>query len=107
MNAPVRLWDVKPFAPAYRCLKVFDGAPHGIDQTLMGCAWSNDGSSIAAGSGDRTVVIWDVASQRITYKLPGHKGCVNSVDFHPKEPIIVSGSSDKTLFLGEIAASVI
>ena len=42
---------------------------------------------------------------RMLYKLPGHKGCVMEVDFHPEEPIIVSASMDKTLFLGEIMPS--
>lgn len=32
-------------------------------------------------------MIWDFSSRKILYKLPGHKGCVNEVDFHPKEPI--------------------
>lgn len=46
--------------------------------------------------------IWDVTSRRILYKLPGHNGSVNDVDFHPNETIIVSGSSDKQIYLGEI-----
>lgn len=57
---------------------------------------------MTAGSADRHVYIWDVASRRILYKLPGHKGSVNEVVFHPKEPIVLSASSDKTLYLGEI-----
>jgi Prp8 binding protein len=36
------------------------------------------------------------------YKLPGHTASVNTVDFHPLEPIIGSASSDKKVFLGEI-----
>ncbi len=42
---------------------------------------------MAAGSGDRFVYIWDTTTRRILYKLPGHAGCVNEVDFHPFEPI--------------------
>lgn len=57
---------------------------------------------IASGSADRHVYIWDTTSRRILYKLPGHNGSVNDVDFSSKEPIIVSASSDKTLYLGEI-----
>jgi WD40 repeat protein len=29
-------------------------------------------------------------------------GCVTEVDWHPKEPVLVSCSNDKTLFLGEV-----
>ena len=28
-----------------------------------------------------------VSTRRILYKLPGHQGSVNAVDFHPTEPI--------------------
>ena len=50
-------------------------------------AWAPDGSKITAGSGDRFVYIWDTTSRHILYKLPGHTGSVNEVDFHPLEPI--------------------
>ena len=42
---------------------------------------------VAAGSSDRFVYIWDTTSRRILYKLPGHLGSVNDVDFHKLEPI--------------------
>ena len=31
--------------------------------------------------------MWDTNSRRILYKLPGHDGSVNDVDFHPNELI--------------------
>ena len=37
--------------------------------------------------------------------VSGHAGSVNECVFHPKEPIIASGSSDKQIYLGEIDAS--
>ena len=43
-----------------------------------------------------------VASKRILYKLPGHSGSVNEVDFHPTQPIIGSCANDKSIYLGEI-----
>ncbi|CAG8437578.1 10511_t:CDS:10 [Ambispora gerdemannii] len=102
MDNTVRIWDVKPYVPGPRLQKIFEGAPHGFEKNLIRPAWSSDALQIACGSGDRTVVIWDVATRRILYKLPGHKGSVNDVDFHPKEPIIVSGSTDRQIYLGEI-----
>lgn len=56
-------------------------------QNLLRCAWAPDGSKVAAGSGDRFVYIWDTTTRRILYKLPGHAGSVNEIDFHPEEPI--------------------
>lgn len=46
--------------------------------------------------------VWDTTTRQILYRLHGHSGCVNEVDFHPTEPIIGSCASDKKIFLGEI-----
>lgn len=102
MDNTVRIWDIRPFAPADRQLKVFQGHQHNFEKNLLRCCWSPDGRRIAAGSSDRFVYIWDTVFQRLMYKLPGHLGSVNDVDFHPKEPIILSCSSDKTMYLGEL-----
>ncbi len=56
-------------------------------QNLLHCSWSPDGAMVSAGSADRFVYIWDTATRRILYKLPGHLGSVNDVDFHKQEPI--------------------
>ena len=104
MSFVVKVWDVKPFsANSNRCLRELTGAPHGFENNLLKAAWSpGSGARIAAGSGDRTVMVWDVESSKPIYKLPGHKGCVNEVDFHPKEPIIASCSSDRQIYFGEL-----
>lgn len=78
------------------------GHQHNFEKNLLKCGWSADGSKVAAGSADRFVYIWDTTSRRIIYKLPGHNGSVNDIDFHPNETIIASGSNDKQIYLGEI-----
>ncbi|EGO02288.1 hypothetical protein SERLA73DRAFT_104685 [Serpula lacrymans var. lacrymans S7.3] len=103
------IYDVRPFSPSpARIHRVLQGAPAGFENTLLKGAWSKDdeGRRVAVGGADRMVCIWDVESGRILYKLPGHKGTVTSVDFHPKEPIILTGSKDGTMLLGEIEPSV-
>ena len=93
----VRVWDVKPFSNVpQRQLQLLQGAPHSIDKNLLRCCWSPDGTQCAAGAGDCTVVIWDVKSGRILYKLPGHRGTVNDVSWHPTEPI---GKTSLMLFV--------
>ncbi|EEB11568.1 WD-repeat protein, putative [Pediculus humanus corporis] len=104
MDNSLRIWDVRAFAPQERCVKIFTGHQHNFEKNLLRCCWSPDGSKISAGSADRFVYIWDTTSRRILYKLPGHNGSVNDVKFHPKEPIILSCSSDKQLYMGEIEA---
>lgn len=53
----------------------------------MRVAWSPDSLRISAGSADKFLYIWDAETTKISYKLPGHLGSVNDVDFHPIEPI--------------------
>ena len=69
---------------------------------MLKCSWSATASQVAAGSADNFVYVWDAETERIKYKLPGHKGSVNEVDFHPTQPIISSCSNDKQIYLGEI-----
>jgi len=102
MDNSVRIWDIRPYAPFQRCVKVLTGAQHNFEKNLLRCSWSPDGSKVSAGSADRFVYVWDTTTRMILYKLPGHSGSVNEVDFHPHEPIIASCSSDKTIYLGEI-----
>ncbi|EIN11048.1 WD40 repeat-like protein [Punctularia strigosozonata HHB-11173 SS5] len=101
--------DIRPFSPSpNRIHRSLQGAPAGFENTLLRGNWSRDdgGKRVAVGGADRTVCIWDVESGRVLYKLPGHKGTVTAVDFHPKEPVILTGSKDATLLVGEIEPSV-
>lgn len=98
----VRIWDIRPYCSTDRCKAIFQGHSHNFEKNLLKCAWSKDGTMVSAGSSDRFVYIWDVNSKKTLYKLPGHNGSVNDIDFHPKEAIILSCSSDKTLYMGEL-----
>jgi Prp8 binding protein len=99
----VRVWDAKPFSTRKnRCLKIFVGASHDAENHLLRASWAPDGSRVAAGSVDRCVYVWDTTSKQILYKLPGHKGVVNSVEFHPTQPVILSTGADKAMYLGEL-----
>ena len=87
-DGTVRTWDIRPFAPTDRHIKTYDGAPAGLERNLIRASWDSKGEKIAAGSGDRSVVIWEARSGKLLYKLPGHKGTVNDVQFSPgDEPI--------------------
>lgn len=107
MDNTLRIWDIRPFVPKERMVKMFMGHKHNFEMNLLKCAWSPDDSKITAGSADRYVYVWDVNSRSLQYKLPGHMGSVNDVQFYPKpdEPIIASVASDKAIYLGEIQPS--
>jgi len=120
MDNTLRSWNVRPYVPGMqsqqqdgrgsgkeqgdlRCVRLFCGHTHGAEKALLRCAWSHDGGLVAAGSSDRNVHIWDADSCEPLYILPGHKGSVNEVTFHPAEAVVASCSTDKTVWLGELA----
>jgi len=102
MDNTARCWDMRPFVKGSRAIAIYDGVHHDNQKNLIRANWSPDGRMICSGSADGMVYVWDEASGEILYQLPGHKGVVNEVDFHPLEPIILSGSADKLLYLGEL-----
>jgi Prp8 binding protein len=102
MDNTCRIWDIRPYCSNDRCKAILQGHTHNFEKNLLRCRWSKDGQMVAAGSADRFVYVWDFNTKKILYKLPGHTGSVNDIDFHPLEPIILSASSDKTLYIGEL-----
>jgi Prp8 binding protein len=97
----VCVWDIKPFSINDSRLEMqLEGAPHGYEKNVIRPCWSPDGDFVACGSGDRSVVVWNLENKNICYKLPGHKGCVNQVDW--ANSLLVSGSNDHKLYLGEL-----
>lgn len=104
MDSRLHCWDVRPLpSNEKRLSKTFTGHQHDFQKILLKAAWSPDGEKVSAGSSDQIVHIWDVATVDELYYLPGHKGSVNDVHFHPTEPIVGSAGSDATIYLGEIA----
>ena len=120
MDATVKTWDIRPFAPTERQIRTFDGSNMGIEKNLLGASWDAEGKKIAAGSGDGTANVWSSETGKLLYKLPGHRGTVNCAEFAPsKEPIrkrpdpklevvleltmlVLTASSDRKMLLGEL-----
>nr|GEZ73120.1 protein HIRA isoform X1 [Tanacetum cinerariifolium] len=59
--------------------------------------WSPDDSTLASGSLDNTVHIWDVSSGICTAVLRGHSSLVKGVTWDPIGSFIASQSDDKTV----------
>lgn len=57
---------------------------------------------MAIGGADRALTVWDSTTGEIRYKLPGHTGTVVATDWHPSEPVVVSGGVEGVLYLGEV-----
>ena len=59
--------------------------------------WSPDGKTLASGSRDSTVRIWDASSGKLLRTLEGHTSLVQSVGWSPDGKALASGSSDDTV----------
>ena len=83
----VALWDPSNS----RVLRSFDH-----DAPVRAIAFSPDGSSLAVGSSDATIRMWDVETGALEMTLKGHSGRIESVAFSPNGSFIVSSADDGT-----------
>jgi WD40 repeat protein len=66
-------------------------------------AFSPDGQTLASGSYDQTVRLWEVATGREQASFQGHSDQVNAVAFASSGRFLVSASHDRTVRLWDLA----
>ncbi len=54
---------------------------------------------LATASDDKTIKLWNLATEREIFTLKGHQGWIWSIAFSPDGQILASGSADKTIKL--------
>jgi WD40 repeat protein len=71
----------------------------GHSEPVSAVAFGPDGRSVASGSSDKAIKVWDVQTRALIHTLEGHDNGVASVAFSPDGHILASGSWDNTVKL--------
>jgi len=100
---------VNPPTPAPNPLANLSLANLSLDQTLSGnSSWvysvaiSADGQTVASGSHDNTIKIWELKTGKLFGTFSGHYSSVYSVAISADGQTVASGSNDKTIKIWEL-----
>ncbi|SPF52559.1 exported hypothetical protein [Candidatus Sulfopaludibacter sp. SbA4] len=76
----------------------------GHSDWVVSVAWSADGKTLASGSSDQTIKLWDASSGRLLRTLSGHSAFVNSVAWSVDGKTLASASGDSTIKLWDASS---
>lgn len=65
--------------------------------TITTVAFSPDGKTLASGSLNRKIILWDIATGQPTKTLFGHTSYIYAVTYTPDGSFLISGGGDKTI----------
>lgn len=105
----IHVWDSSTAKP----LLIYDGHASGQaagkaipEGMVFAVAWSPDGTSIASGSWDKTVQVWDASNGKQIYIHRGHVTSVPAVAWSPDSRRIASASVDGTVQVWDAATGM-
>ncbi|CAD8090886.1 unnamed protein product [Paramecium primaurelia] len=75
---------------------------HGHSDCINTVCFSPDGITLAFGSADKSIRLWDVKTGQQKAKLTIHRGSAWSVCFSPNENILASGDDNRSVILWDI-----
>ncbi len=99
----VRLWQVppEPMTTAQLPLEPFQTL-RGHQNRILAIAFSPDGHTLASGSLDRTIKLWNPETYQCRITLQGHQSWIWDVAFHPNGKTLASASYDRTVKLWDL-----
>ncbi|OUL29163.1 serine/threonine-protein kinase [Nostoc sp. 106C] len=75
----------------------------GHSSDVNSVAFANDGVTLASGSDDNTIKLWNLVTKKEIRTLKGHSRWIWTVAFSPDGKTLASGSADKTIKLWNIS----
>uniref|UniRef100_A0A7S1N1X4 Guanine nucleotide-binding protein subunit beta-like protein n=1 Tax=Eutreptiella gymnastica TaxID=73025 RepID=A0A7S1N1X4_9EUGL len=93
LDSTIRLLDRK----SGELLNEYKG--HANEKYRVGSCLSCHDEWLVTGSEDAGIYIYDVVTAQVAAKLEGHRGCVTSVQYHPKVASFLSTATDGTIRL--------
>jgi FOG: WD40 repeat len=72
-------------------------------RALTALALSPDGQTLATGSEDQMVILWDIATGTIRHRMAGHGGTIWTLTFTPDSRSLASGGGDTRVMLWDVA----
>jgi small GTP-binding protein len=79
-------------------------ALEGHKDSVLSLSFDPSGRTLASGSEDKSVKLWEVSNGKLVRSLEGHKAGVVTVSFDPSGRTLASGSEDNTVKLWEASS---
>ena len=86
----VHIWDIA----THKLLKTLF-----VESRIRDMVYSPDGATLAGGTRDATILLWNVSTWKDRLLLKGHTEGITSVAFSPDGQTLASGGDDKTIRL--------
>ncbi|HET6685335.1 MAG TPA: WD40 repeat domain-containing protein, partial [Jiangellaceae bacterium] len=79
--------------------------PSSLDDKLTDIAWSPDGETFAAGTQERSVLVWDAAALATRTVLNGHWGSLSQVAYSPDGGTLYAAGADRSVLAWDLTGT--